>query len=154
MAAAVGEHADLAGSVAEEDDRIVADPAGERLAADFIGPGGDVPGIAQQHRMGSSAPNTAGDDKARLAPGKAPWVRRSAKSSSASFRDAAIFAAQRCDESCCDDRVGFLRSGQRPKSEYPRDDPSSAEDQIYRGCPDVLRQARIVGRQHPGPSGP
>ena len=34
------------GTVAEQNNGVVADAAGERLAADFIGPGGDVPGIA------------------------------------------------------------------------------------------------------------
>jgi len=73
MAAAVRKGADFAGSIAEEDDRVVADAAGERLPAGLIGPGGDLPGIAQKHRRAPSrrVRRIAGDDKPAPLPGKA-----------------------------------------------------------------------------------
>ena len=51
MTAAVGECSDAVRAVAKQHDRLVADAAGERLCADLIGPGGDVPGVTQQHRQ-------------------------------------------------------------------------------------------------------
>ena len=49
VAATVHQCGHLAGAVAEQNDRFVADTAGERTCAQFVGPGCDIPGIAQQH---------------------------------------------------------------------------------------------------------
>src|SRR5262249_45837930 len=50
VAAAVGKRPYAARAVAKQHDRLVADPARQRLpAADLVRPGGDIPGITQQH---------------------------------------------------------------------------------------------------------
>ena len=51
MAAAVGERRGPVFAVAEQHQRIAADAAGERFGAEFVGPGGDIPGVAHQHRQ-------------------------------------------------------------------------------------------------------
>src|SRR6185503_20965552 len=49
MATAVDQRGGPPLAVAEQDDRLVADAARQRLLSDLVGPGGDVPGIADQH---------------------------------------------------------------------------------------------------------
>ena len=53
MATAVGKGCRAVLVVAKQHDRLVADAAGDRLRPEFVGPGGDVPGVTEQHRGGS-----------------------------------------------------------------------------------------------------
>jgi hypothetical protein len=57
MAAPVGQRRGAVCLVAKQHERFVADAAGERFCAELIGPGGDVPDVAEQHRR---APRVGG----------------------------------------------------------------------------------------------
>ena len=75
VAAHVEQRRDAVLPVAEQHDGFVADPAGERRLADLVGPGGDVPGVADEHggfprrRLHTSVLHRAGSRKV------APWPR-------------------------------------------------------------------------------
>jgi hypothetical protein len=49
MAAAILQGRDLAVLLAEQNDRVVADPACQYLLAELVGPRGDIPGVANEH---------------------------------------------------------------------------------------------------------
>src|SRR5205807_4796509 len=51
MAAAILERPDLAVLAAEQHDRLVHDPAPERLVADLVAPSGDIPSVTNEHRF-------------------------------------------------------------------------------------------------------
>jgi hypothetical protein len=53
MAAAVGERPDPAGGIAEQHERLAEDPTRQRRLAEFVGPGGDRPGVTQEHALSS-----------------------------------------------------------------------------------------------------
>ena len=54
VAAAVGERGHSTAWFPEQHDEVVADAAGERLGFHLVGPGGDVPGVPEQHRRAPS----------------------------------------------------------------------------------------------------
>jgi hypothetical protein len=49
MAAAVDKRRRSTRAVAKQHDRFAADTSGERFIDEFVGPGTDIPSIAQQH---------------------------------------------------------------------------------------------------------